>query len=409
VGTEQDVATSTAPAETIRAEANETQVVEELNPACPDCDSADQVSNWDTYQRDPHGRPAVRIQRYMCNQCESTFTASLDEVEDNYRYPDPVRQLTVILYAVIGASCRSAQIICILYFGLCPSRQRIHDWRGESASLGELVANELPSHLFSGFYAYDEQHLTDAGDTKYRLLVYDAVRRVPVAEKLVDRATKETIGDFLTSALEGKPCESVTTDGRRGIAQIVEHDLGVAHHRCLFHVQKNFVDDLETVLSRSFYSESEKKAAAIVGSEFREVLRAPTYSRAVERLEAVLDRVEHLPSTLQDYVEKVDENRKTFLGSLKDSPTPRTTSGCERYYSHTQSKGLKRWLHSQEEIHTFWKQQMALRTAIEGFVDEEVAIALLRDRFPAVQIDAVEGLYSSKKQQFLEMGDIEVD
>ena len=52
---------------------------------------------------------------------------------------------------------------------------------------------------------------------------------------------------------------------------------------------------------------------------------------------------------------------------------------------------------------------MALRTAIEGFVDEEVAIALLRDRFPAVQIDAVEGLYSSKKQQFLEMGDTEVD
>lgn len=184
-------------------------------------------------------------------------------------------------------------------------------------------------------------------------------------------------------------------------------DLGVTHHRCLFHVQKNFVDDLETVFSRSFYSESEKKAAAIIGSEFREVLRAPTYSGAVERLEAVLDRVEHLPSTLQEYVEKVDENRETFLGSLKDSPAPRTTNGCERYYSHTQSKGLKRWLHSQEEMHGFWKQQMALRTAIEGFVDEEVAIAVLRDRFPAAKIDALEGLYSSKKRHLLEMGELD--
>jgi transposase-like protein len=401
------MATSTAPVETIGAEGNETQVVEESKPICPDCDSADQVSTWDSYQRDPHGRPAVRIQRYMCDRCDSTFTASLDGVEDDYRYPDAVRRLTVILYAVIGASCRSSQIICILYFGLCPSRQRIHDWRGESASLGELVANELPSHLFSGFYAYDEQHLTDAGDTKYRLLVYDAWRRVPVAEKLVDRATKETIRDFLTTALEGKPCKSVTTDGRQGIAQIVEHDLGVTHHRCLFHVQKNFVDDLETVLSRSFYSESEKKGAATIGSEFREVLRAPTYSKAVERLEAVLDSVEHLPSTLQEYVEKVDENRETFLGSLKDSPAPRTTNGCERYYSHTQSKGLKRWLHSREEMHGFWKQQMALRTAIEGFVDEEVAIAVLRDRFPAAKIDALEGLYSSKKQHLLEMRELE--
>jgi transposase-like protein len=401
------VSTTAAPVETVGAEDNETQVIEESKPTCPDCHSADQVSNWDTYRRNPHGRPAVRIQRYMCNRCHSSFTASLDGVEDNHRYLDSVQQLTVILYAVIGASCRSAQVICILYFGLCPSRQRIHDWRSESASPGELVVNELPSHLFSGFYAYDEQHLTDAGDTKYRLLVYDVVKRVPVAEKLVDRATKETIRDFLTSTLEGKPCESVTTDGRRGIAQIVRNDLGVAHYRCLFHVQKNYVEDLETVLSRSFYSESEKKAAAIVGSEFREVLRAPTYSRAVERLEAVLDRVEYLPGTLQDYVEKVDKNRETFLGSLKISPAARTTNGCERYYSHTQSKGLKRWLHSQDEMHAFWKQQMALRTAIEGFVDEEVAIALLRDRFPAAKITALEGLYSSKKQHLLEMKELE--
>ncbi|MFB6296923.1 MAG: hypothetical protein ABEH56_00220, partial [Salinirussus sp.] len=131
--------THTASIESADAEPHETPVVEESEPSCPDCDSADQVSNWDTYQRDPHGRPAVRIQRYMCNRCGSTFTASLDEVEDNYRYPDAVRQLTMILYTVLGASCRSLQIVCILYFGLSPSRQRIHDWRGESASLGDFV------------------------------------------------------------------------------------------------------------------------------------------------------------------------------------------------------------------------------------------------------------------------------
>jgi hypothetical protein len=334
----------------------------------------------------------------MCTHCDSTFTASLNGIEDGYRYPDTVRQLVAILYAVLGAPCRASQIICIMHYGVFPSRQRIHDWQSESDSLGELVTNELPSHLFSGFYAYDEQHLTIAGDTKYRLLLYDAWRRVPVAEKLVDRATNETIRDFLTTALAGKPCKAVTTDGRRGLAQIVEDHLGVAHYRCLFHVGKNFEEDLEKVLARSFYSDSEKKAAAIIGSEFREVLQAPTYSRAVQRLEAMLDRVEHLPSTLQEYVDKVNENREKFLGSLKDSPVPPTTNGCEQYYSHTQSKGLKRWLRSQEEMHAFWKQQMALRTAIEGFVAEEVAIAVLRDRFPAAEIDALEGLYSSKKQ-----------
>lgn len=165
--------------------------------------------------------------------------------------------------------------------------------------------------------------------------MYDTQRRVPVAEQLVDRATDDTIRSFLTQALANKPCNTVTTVGQQGLTKIVPDDLGAAHHRCIFHLLKNFEDDLETMLGRSWYTPREKAAAAILGNEFEQLFKAMTYGAAIQRLEAVLDEVEHLPSQLREYVEKIDANRETFLGSLYDERVARTANACEQYYSHT--------------------------------------------------------------------------
>ncbi len=395
----------TAPNEPFASEVHEPPVVDadESSPLCPECGSAAQVSKWGTYRREPHGMPAVRVQRYWCEHCDSSFSASLDGVADGCRYPTAVRRLVRIVYLISGTSCLALQLICSLYFGVTPSLQRLHDWR--TVSTEELVTNELPTHLYSGFYAYDEQYLWKAGERVYRLLVYDTQRRVPVAEQLVDRVTDDAIRSFVTSALADKSCDAVTTDGRQGLAKIVENDLGAAHHRCVFHLLKNFEDDLETMLGRSWYTPREKAAAAILGSEFEQLFKASSYSAAVQRLEAVLDEVEHLPSQLRKHVEKVDANRETFLGYLYDERVARTSNSCEQYYSHTQSTTLKRRFSSQAGLQSFWKQQQLLRTIREGFVPPEVAIAPLRDRFPAVDAETIENLYTGSKRRFLRARD----
>lgn len=391
----------TAPHDSIASEDHEPPVVDadEPSPTCPECGSAAQVDKWGTYQRNPHGWRAVRVQRYWCEHCESTFSASLDGIADGCRYPTAVRRLVCIVYLVSGTSCLALQFICSLYFGVTPSLQRLHDWR--TVSTRKLVTNELPSHLYSGFYAYDEQYLRVAGKRAYRLLVYDTQRRVPVAEQLVDRATDDAIRSFLTQALADKPCHAVTTDGRQGLTKIVLHDLGAAHHRCVFHLLKNFKDEFETMLGRSWYTPREKAAAAILGNEFEQLFKATSYSTAVQRLEAVLDLVEHLPNQLRKYVEKVDANRERFLGYLYDERVARTTNSCEQYYSHTQSTALKRRFSSQAGLHSFWKQQQLLRTVRDGFVPHEVAIAPLRDRVPAVDPETTKTLYSASKRRFV--------
>jgi hypothetical protein len=134
-------------------------------------------------------------------------------------------------------------------------------------------------------------------------------------------------------------------------------------------------DDLETMLGRSWYTPREKAAAAILGNEFEQLFKASSYSAAIQRLEAVFDEVEHLPSPLRKHIEKVAANRETFLGYLYDERVARTTNSCEQYSSHTQSPTLKRLFSSQAGLQSFWKQQQLLRTVREGFVLPEVAIA----------------------------------
>src|SRR5699024_2982102 len=134
------------------------------------------------------------------------------------------------------------------------------------------------------------------GKRAYRLLLYDDLMGAPVAEQVVDGCEKATIREFLTTALGDKPVFVVTRDGRSDYAEIVEDDLGAFHHRCHYHFLKNGEKKLREKVFRSVrYSNAEKLHAAIVWSEFKSVFAAPTYTAALQRFEAVLDKIEHLP------------------------------------------------------------------------------------------------------------------
>jgi len=168
----------------------------------------------------------------------------------------------------------------------------------------EIVENDLL--VYSGVYTYDEQYLTVNGNRAYRLTVYDELMRAPVAEAVVGECNKETVGEFLTTALAEKPTAVITTDGRSDYPEIVEDDLDAFHHRCRFHFIKNGEKKLRTNVFQSVqYSDTEKLRGAIVWSEFKSVFSAPSYEAGLRRFDAVLDKIEHLPSELQTYVQSI--------------------------------------------------------------------------------------------------------
>lgn len=379
-------------------------------PICPDCDTKD-VSKAGIYERNPKGyhpnspisSEPIQVQRYLCKnkECDCvTFSTSLPSIEDGHWYTDNVRDLLSIIHAVSGASGTDLQLISLLYFGVKPSDTSISNWH--TISTEELLTNELPSHLYSGFYTYDEQYLELKRETVYRLLVYDPYRRIPVAQKIVNWPMEDVIRSFLTTVLGNKPCEAVTTDGRPGVGKIIANDLNAVHHRCLFHLLRNFQDDLEKLLGKSRPSSEEKTAAIIIGSEFKQVFDAGSYAAAIQRFEWVLNQAESLPSYLRKHIKTVNEDRKKFLRCLRDERIPRTIKSCERYFSHSQTTTFRNRYFEEKGILSLSKQQMILRTVREGLISHEMGVALLQDSFPEVDESVVEDLYTEAKQQFLQ-------
>ena len=397
------LSTPTTPTESSGLSPHEASPVEASGPICPNCGSIDAVKHG-TYTRNPHGHAPVRMQRYLCSICGGTFSPSLSSVEDGHRYPSEVKRLGRVVNAFTDASLEALQDICTVHFGLRPSDQQLSNWTTEDTR--EIVENDLPQ--YSGVYTYDEQYLRIDGERAYRFTLYDDLMDAPVGERVADRLTKDTVRDFLTELLNDKPAYVITTDGRDEYAEIVEDDVDAFHHRCYFHFLRNAEKKLRNTVFRSVrHSNAEKLHAAIVWSEFKSVFAARSYAAALRRFEAVLDKVEHLPSTVRTYVEEVMENFDKFALHLQDEWVPSTTNDCERYFGHTKPTRIKRRFRSVEGARSFLKTQMTMRTVKHGLVSRETSLALARELFPTLDLEEVTDLFTETKQHYLWSRDLE--
>ena len=395
--------TTTAPSGTIVPTNEELPVLHLSNPECPECGGP--VAKNGGYERHPQGCQPVRVQRYICANCCS-FSPTHPSVADDHHYPRAVTQLATAVDVLTDSSLENRQDLLTIHYDVRPSDQQIHNWCSERTA--EIVANDLP--VCSGIYSYDEQYLTIDGNRAYRLTVYDELLRAPVAESIVDRCTKETVREFLTTVLAEKPVHVVTTDGRSDYPDIIEDDLDAAHHRCNFHFLKNGEQSLQnTVFESVRYNNTKRLRGAIIWSEFKRVFAAQSYEAAVRRFEAVLDHIEHLPKELRTPVEEVMENFDTFLGHLRHEAVPSTTNNLERYYEHTKPTQIKRRFRSTEHARAFLKQQMRLRTLKQGLISRERSLALGRELFPAVSMEQLEPLFTDSKQRYLSWRDWETD
>lgn len=392
----------TTPTGSFETTGYEPSLVEDPTLVC-ECGS-ERANKHGTYGRHPHGHVPVRVQRYRCRICGGTFSPSLAYIEDEHQYPDEVRRLVRVVNAFTNASLERLQDICTVHFGVRPSDEQIRNWITEDT--GEIVRNDLPT--YSGIYTYDEQYLRIDGKRAYRLLLYDDLMGAPVAEQVVDGCAKATVREFLTTALEDKPIFVVTTDGRSDYAEIVEDDLGAFHHRCHYHFLKNGEKKLrEKVFQSVRYSNAEKLHAAIVWSEFKSVFAASSYTAALQRLEAVLDKIEHLPPAVRTYVEEVMENVEKFVVHLRDEWVPSTSNNAERYFSHTKSTQVKRRFRTHEGVQSFLKTQMTVRTVKHGYISREASLARMRELFPDIEMEAVIPLLTETKKRYLWSRDLE--
>lgn len=92
---------------------------------------------------------------------------------------------------------------------------------------------------------YDEQHPKRGRCQKFRLTLLNYETGVPIAEKLCDNKSEETVEQFLRECLDADKEIIIVTDCNRAYPNIFKRIWGdkVTHQKCLLHLNKLVVKD----------------------------------------------------------------------------------------------------------------------------------------------------------------------
>ncbi|AWX31689.1 hypothetical protein AW729_00680 [Methanosphaera sp. BMS] len=97
-----------------------------------------------------------------------------------------------------------------------------------------------------------------------RMTIIDNKNNLVINNELIHKYdfNQDTIQDFLERSLKDLEVTSITTDGNNSYPCIIEV-LGAIHHRCVFHIMKNLMDDIKkdirTLENRIEYINSKKE------------------------------------------------------------------------------------------------------------------------------------------------------
>ena len=409
-----------------------------VEPTCSNCGTT-AVSKNGSDTRHPKGRcpehpeptGSVGVQQYLCTNsaCDTTtITPSLPFVEDGYQYIEQIRKDARSMYLHTEATLDGIQDYCVDRYHVKPATSTIDGWIQESlpcdsdsiewrelqeddeATSVAVVENPLPT--YSGVYELDEFYMTIDGERKYRVTVWDHLMQAPVAEGIADRRTKDAIKQVVEPVLRTKPVLACLTDGWRGAAALVTDELGGLHYWCMFHKICNLWtalgEDLSELADEDDLTQIEQIGTLRVGTEVRQLLSEQAipdadrrYTAARRRFEAVLDGIEHVPEQMQNQLQIIDDQFEKYAAHLREEWLPGTTNGVERYYSLTQPNRVNHRFRSTERALTFLQSQMTLRTVKHGFVSRETSLARARELFPDITEEAVELLFTDRKQRYL--------
>jgi transposase-like protein len=164
-----------------------------LRPICPVCGS-DRATREEYRRRFPRlgsfGRQTVYLRRYKCTSCGKKFTAPLHAVVERCHLYAAVFKDAAANIAKTGyRSVRKLREDLCTCFGIGPSHQTIHDWLVRD---DERRIETSASH-YSGYYCYDEQHITLAGQKRYRLIRFDSTLNIPLAEEIAEYIGYKTV------------------------------------------------------------------------------------------------------------------------------------------------------------------------------------------------------------------------
>jgi hypothetical protein len=235
---------------------------------------------------------------------------------------------------------------------------------------------EIPQISQSGYYCYDEQHITVNGKKAFRLTLYDAVVNVPVAEDVLYTLTNEKILTFLKDTIKGT-VYAITTDDRKMYRPIVKN-LKASHQLCVFHFLKPLRKEAFWYFNRKSISESERMQWAVCVSLIHEVFRSSSLEEAEQKFEEVVEMMHTVPRGIRKHIKRLMQDFHLYTAYFLDPNIAKTTNQVEEYYRQTDPKKIKKQYKTTHGLIHALNQKAAAWVVRHGFISRKASLYYAR-------------------------------
>lgn len=224
------------------------------NPVCPHC-HAKMVKNGG-YDFNYNKNIPIMITGYKCSNKEDThyvYASKLKDVDKYCSFDREIRKLGVKLSLIEFLSYGKLAEFLEALTGIHVNRETMFYFTDDSIDdLIEEIKKEQELEIIklnikpSGHYGYDEQYIFINGELFMRMTIIDNKNNLIISDEIIhqDDFNQDTIQDFLERSLKDLEVKSITTDGNNSYPSIIEA-LGAIHHRCVFHIMQNLMDDIK--------------------------------------------------------------------------------------------------------------------------------------------------------------------
>ena len=167
----------------------------------------------------------------------------------------------------------------------------------------------------SGDFHHDEQYTMVSKDKIVRLDLLDAHTNYPYYTLLVpfEEFSQETLETYWHTVLDDLPKNSLTTDGYKAYDKIIDN-FDITHHRCVFHIMQNTVNDIIKLLRKYLRSNKSKNKKLDKKQE--------QLDKKIEKYEPRKGRIPDNDTKrrkLHDQIEKIIEEMNEIKDEIKET------------------------------------------------------------------------------------------
>jgi transposase-like protein len=347
--------------------------VEYRQVQCPRCDSTICVRNGCQPRRLRGFFNTVldlRLQKYLCRDCGAAFKVDLEHIVPKYgHYSRDVRELAMGYSGGRALSLEESVDLTQGVAGVRPSRETVRLWK---LSKGAAVRSRMEEveEAWSGVYSYDEQYVRIMRRWWYRCLVFDIGLGRPVGDLVLPDLGHSGIKQFLRSSLEGKPVQTLVTDGSTMYPTLIKELFpGASHQLCVIHAMYNARCDFNE--AAGIGRESSKPLPDELGRLYGELwgvfLSSKDVKEAEKRFLVIYGRRFDYPPLVRRRLELIAESFVELTEYLVHDDVPRTNNPAEAYFQRTYPERIKRRFRTPEGC----QAQISCLDASKGGVDVE--------------------------------------